>query len=141
MANCPPPAEIVNGTFVSTGTTAGSSVTYRCNAGHILIGSATLNCQLGGSYDAPPPVCQYVTCGDLPLLEHGQFLLVNATAGAGNIAELGSLAVAQCTDNYELTDPDYDRIICSEQGTWKLFDGGDGGRRIPPWENLIKCTS
>ncbi|ODM90554.1 CUB and sushi domain-containing protein 1 [Orchesella cincta] len=138
MSSCSPPSEIVNGTFVSTGTNAGSTVTYRCNPGHILIGSASLTCQLGGKYDNEPPTCKYVTCGDMPSLEHGEFRLVNSTAGVGNIPELGSLAIAHCVDNYELTDPDYDRIVCSEQGTWRSLE--DGGRRVPSWENLIKCT-
>lgn len=122
---------------MSTGTTAGSTVTYRCNSGHILIGSATIKCQLGGNYDAPPPTCQYVSCGDLPELEHGEFKLVNATAGAGNTAELGSLAVGHCEGNYELHDPDFDRVICSEDGRWRGFELG--GRRGGDWRSVIKC--
>jgi hypothetical protein len=135
---CPPPAEIVNATFTATGKTAGSTVTYTCNPGHVLIGSPVIRCELGGEYDKPPPLCKYITCGDLPQLPNGTFALMNSTDKPAQLpAVLGSVALASCKLNYELTSENENRIVCSERGQWELL--GDRRTRIPHWSKLIQC--
>ncbi|XP_021968417.1 sushi, von Willebrand factor type A, EGF and pentraxin domain-containing protein 1 isoform X1 [Folsomia candida] len=133
---CPDPPEIVNGTFKASGKTAGSSVTYSCNAAHILIGSSVLRCQLGGKYDNSPPMCKFITCGDLPNLSNGTFNLMNNSEGAPTPI-LGSVAVASCDLNFELSDESSNRIVCSERGHWEMM--GNFGSRTPIWTTLIKC--
>jgi cytosine/adenosine deaminase-related metal-dependent hydrolase len=46
-----------NGTVSAPSTTFGLSVTYGCNAGFTLTGSATATCQAGGTFTGPAPTC------------------------------------------------------------------------------------
>ena len=140
-SSCPSPSDIVNGTFVSTGTTAGSIVTYKCHPGHILIGSNVLTCELGGKYDHSAPSCKYVTCPALPTFTNGGFQIVNSSSSEGSPSTgelvLGSIASASCHENYELVNDDMNRIVCTEKGVWDLFPGNS--MQMGQWENEIKC--
>ena len=41
----------------------GSTVSYTCDHGYVLIGVDILSCRLGGEWTEKPPVCRYVDCG------------------------------------------------------------------------------
>ena len=66
--SCGFPPSIPNG-FPGTpnSTTFGGRVTYSCNSGYILSGSATITCQASGSWEAPPR-CIGELCDRLLLL-------------------------------------------------------------------------
>lgn len=48
----------VNGVVELTGTTEGSSATYRCLSGFNLFGTSQRICQNNGFWSGVPPVCQ-----------------------------------------------------------------------------------
>ncbi|KAF7253689.1 Complement receptor type 2 [Varanus komodoensis] len=59
---CPAPPKIGNGTHDQKGLEDfpyGSSVTYLCDPGYILIGSATIHCLSSGVWDGPVPKCKH----------------------------------------------------------------------------------
>lgn len=87
-------------------------------------------------YDNSPPMCKFITCGDLPNLSNGTFNLMNNSEGAPTPI-LGSVAVASCDLNFELSDESSNRIVCSERGHWEMM--GNFGSRTPIWTTLIKC--
>src|SRR5262249_28751942 len=51
-----------NGTVSATTGTTGATVTYTCNAGYTLTGSASTTCQASGSWNNPAPTCTPNAC-------------------------------------------------------------------------------
>ncbi len=58
VIDCGQLRDIRNGRVVLTGTTVGSTATYSCNKGYILIGQETRTCQVTGEWNAKEPFCQ-----------------------------------------------------------------------------------
>ena len=46
-----------NGRVDLTGTSSGSTATYSCQSGFILVGSSTRTCQVNGLWSGQAPVC------------------------------------------------------------------------------------
>ena len=108
------------GRVVLTGTTFGSTATYSCQRGYILVGGSTRTCQANGQWSGQAPVCnsklllaisQFVTawlmkqstflfiyivvsCGDLPNPRFGRVVLTGTT--------FGSTATYSCQGGYIL---------------------------------------
>lgn len=57
---CPEPPQINGGKIKISGRRAGSTVTYTCDDGYVLIGEDLLSCGLGGEWTGKSPVCRYV---------------------------------------------------------------------------------
>ena len=55
---CEPLPDIENGRVRLTGTTVGSTVTYRCNRGYVLVGRSTRECQASGEWSGQEPFCE-----------------------------------------------------------------------------------
>ena len=94
-----------------TSRTIGSTVTYFCNEGFILNGSAERVCQENGTWSiTPPPFCSPVTC---PVLSNPE----------GGVVELqgmspGDEAVYSC-NNSSLNLIGQDIRVCGEDGEWE----------------------
>ncbi len=56
--SCDTLRDISSGRVVLTGTTVGSTATYSCNKGYILVGDQTRTCQFDGEWTGREPYCQ-----------------------------------------------------------------------------------
>lgn len=60
-SQCSPPPAIANGRHSGQALavfTSGTSVSYTCDPGYVLVGEAHLNCTSAGAWSAPAPRCQ-----------------------------------------------------------------------------------
>ena len=57
-ATCPAPSAPVNGQVSGNGNSFGDVVTFKCNLGYNLTGSATRRCQADGSWSGTQPSCE-----------------------------------------------------------------------------------
>ncbi|NXS95392.1 C4BPA protein, partial [Jacana jacana] len=63
VVKCLRPPSITNGKLngnISDTFSYGTSVSYSCNPGYFLVGSALINCTLSGTWSQPPPHCEGV---------------------------------------------------------------------------------
>ena len=56
--NCPVPSAPANGQVSGNGSSFGDVVTFKCNLGYNLTGSATRRCQADGSWSGTQPSCE-----------------------------------------------------------------------------------
>ncbi|KFM61407.1 CUB and sushi domain-containing protein 3, partial [Stegodyphus mimosarum] len=116
---CSPPEVPKNATVVYGGNDrasadsfrVGSTVQYRCVAGHLPINGEPLRtCLPTGVWSNEPPLCMYIDCG-LPLpVPHGHWMLPSNTTYYGSQVEY------VCDLNYEIHGPR--RRLCLENATW-----------------------
>nr|XP_028590238.1 complement receptor type 2-like isoform X2 [Podarcis muralis] len=74
VAHCPAP-QIENGRIVtgySVTYTYNQRVTLDCNAGHKIVGSREIHCQVDGTWDPPLPHCEQVTGCENPEIQNGR---------------------------------------------------------------------
>uniref|UniRef100_A0A8B9BW11 Complement C3b/C4b receptor 1 (Knops blood group) n=1 Tax=Anser brachyrhynchus TaxID=132585 RepID=A0A8B9BW11_9AVES len=74
-SQCSPPPAIANGRHSGQALavfTGGTSVSYTCDPGYVLVGEAHLNCTSAGAWSAPAPRCQGQLCPPPPVINHGQ---------------------------------------------------------------------
>ncbi|KAK4294511.1 hypothetical protein Pmani_032873, partial [Petrolisthes manimaculis] len=108
----------------------GTVVTYTCNPGYLLEGSATATCDHTAHWTSPPPVCRAVWCGTPPIFPHSSYTLLNTSTG---------IAVYTCHPGH-LLHPDSSETVttCNDAGTWQPINitcvsaspgtsGGGGG--------------
>ncbi len=50
--------DVLNGRVLLSGTTVGSTATYNCDKGFVLIGDSTRVCQRGGDWSGKEPFCE-----------------------------------------------------------------------------------
>lgn len=64
--SCPTPASVFQGSRSFSGTSAGSTVSYKCDKGTYMVGSASATCTDRGTWSAQPPECrvEYTTKKD-----------------------------------------------------------------------------
>ncbi|XP_028966823.1 CUB and sushi domain-containing protein 1 [Galendromus occidentalis] len=92
----------------------GSSVMYKCMAGHIIEGVALRNCLPSGQWDGTdPPTCHYVDCGAPPSIQNGEF--------HAPTTHYGALVEYRCHNGYRLSNG-AERRLCLENGTWSGSD-------------------
>ena len=123
------------GRVVLTGTTFGSTATYSCQKGYILVGGSTRTCQANGQWSGQAPVCNskqlllansafstqdtlvdeidslfcvVVDCGDLPDPRFGKVILTGTT--------FGSTATYSCQRGYILVGGS--TRTCQANGQW-----------------------
>ncbi|XP_022690901.1 CUB and sushi domain-containing protein 3-like isoform X2 [Varroa jacobsoni] len=88
----------------------GSSVMYKCMAGHIIEGIALRTCLSTGEWDGTePPTCHYIECGKPPPISNG--------VAESQTTHYGSLVEYRCDDGYRLGNG-AERRLCLENGTW-----------------------
>ena len=105
-----------------SGNLAGDTADYSCDVGHKLVGDASLECQLGGQWSAPPPECVFVDCGAPAAPANGR---VDTKTNGTTFASVASYS---CGADYQLEGQQ--RRVCQEDGTWSS--------RAPTCQ-LIRC--
>lgn len=108
---CPEAPAITGGKIKISGRRAGSTATYSCDYGYVLLGEAVLSCGLGGEWTGKPPNCRYVDCGTPARPDRGSLSLVNGTT------TVGSLVKYDCDDDYWLVGGDGEQT-CTKDGKW-----------------------
>ena len=107
---CPDLPNPLGGVVNLTSRTIGSTVTYSCNEGFILNGSAERVCQEDGTWSITPPSCSLVTCPVLPDPEGGVVELQGTSPG--------DEAVYNCS-NSSLDLVGQEIRVCGEDGEWQ----------------------
>ena len=107
VIDCGDPATPADGQRSLTGTTFGSEVSYSCNDGFVLSGSARRECNISG-WSGSLPVCNQVDCGDPGVLTNGGRTLGSTT--------FRSQVVYSCNTGYVL-DGNENRE-CQANGSW-----------------------
>lgn len=109
---CPEPPAIAGGGSVQLngGKRAGSTVTYACASGYVLIGEPVLSCGLGGEWTGKPPVCRFVDCGAPARPDRGRGRLLNETT------TVGAMVRYECDEDYWLVGPA--ELECTKDGKW-----------------------
>lgn len=108
---CPEPPSITGGKVVISGRRAGSTATYNCDYGYVLLGEAVLSCGLGGEWTGKPPTCRYVDCGTPARPDRGSLFLVNGST------TVGSFVKYDCDDDYWLVGGESEQT-CTKDGKW-----------------------
>ncbi|KAG7158260.1 Sushi, von Willebrand factor type A, EGF and pentraxin domain-containing protein 1-like 3 [Homarus americanus] len=70
---CPEPFEALNSVREGDLFEHGHSIRYSCNEGYSMTGSAELVCQADGSWSNQVPVCDMITCPEIPDMQHGSW--------------------------------------------------------------------
>lgn len=110
---CPEPPQITGGKtkISSRPLRAGSTVSYTCEHGYVLIGEDILSCGLGGEWSGKTPICRYVDCGTPARPDRGSLILINGSTTVDSIVKY------ECDDDYWLVNGDeYQK--CSRDGKW-----------------------
>ncbi|KFP43261.1 Complement receptor type 1, partial [Chlamydotis macqueenii] len=112
--HCSKPADIAHGSLsgpVKALATPGTSVSYICEPGFSLIGTASIYCTQSGAWSHPPPICQAVKCLHPPNITNGKL--------KGNISDTFSYGASVsyiCSPGFSLVGNAF--INCTASGTW-----------------------
>lgn len=107
---CPDPPAITGGRTKMSGKRAGSTVTYVCDVGYVLIGEPVISCGLGGEWTNKPPVCRFVDCGAPARPDRGSAQLTNGTT------TVDSMVQYSCETDYWLVGSA--DLVCNKDGKW-----------------------
>ena len=105
---CPDPPPVENGRVVGEDVMIGRSVMYRCDEGYRPVGSTVLVCLPNLMWSGLAPVCQPVTCPELPPVQFG-------TADSSS-RQYGDEVLFLCDSGYEMIGPS--GVLCLADGTW-----------------------
>ncbi|XP_032566252.1 complement receptor type 1-like [Chiroxiphia lanceolata] len=114
VLHCSKPADITHGSLSSPAKvffTPGTSVSYICDPGFSLLGTASIYCTPSGAWSHPPPICQAVMCLHPPNITNGKL--------KGNISHTfpyGASVSYSCNRGYSLVGNAF--INCTVSGTW-----------------------
>ncbi|KAM7305653.1 sushi, von Willebrand factor type A, EGF and pentraxin domain-containing protein 1 [Ixodes scapularis] len=106
--SCGHPGDVRHGRLLGTVFSFPNRVTYECDTGYQLVGTADLYCQSDGNWDAQVPGCRIVTCEPLENLANG------FVETEGN--EYGSTARYQCERGFRLQGEAERK--CGPDGLW-----------------------
>ena len=108
LVNCGDPGIPDNGTRIGDNFYYNSTVTYSCNNGYNLTGTAALTCLSSGTWSALIPTCPSVNCGDPGTLNNG--------SRNGATFTFNSSIFYQCDSGYSL----FGSVIltCLPNGSW-----------------------
>lgn len=70
---CPEPIEALNSIRTGDVYEYNHNVTYTCYEGHYMIGEGVLECQANGTWSSKTPICEMITCPELPNIPHGNW--------------------------------------------------------------------
>eukprot|EP00058_Branchiostoma_floridae_P008085 XP_002593573.1 hypothetical protein BRAFLDRAFT_125152 [Branchiostoma floridae] len=115
--SCGMPRAPANGIIDGNDFTIGSTVTYKCNLGYRLPGSAVtqITCGTSGWSSNNPPACQINTCAQLPVPPNGRY---NYLSGAN--ATYNSVIQYTCNNGYNIQGSAQRQ--CQADGTWSGTD-------------------
>eukprot|EP00795_Rhopilema_esculentum_P001778 gene1778-16265_t len=105
---CPKLLVPEHGSISTMQTNFGVRVTYKCNSGYRLNGSATTTCLFGGMWSAKAPKCQDVGCGDPGTPANG--------ARSTSNTKVGAVMSFSCNSGFNLLGSK--TIICDADGKW-----------------------
>uniref|UniRef100_A0A8B9HTR2 Sushi, von Willebrand factor type A, EGF and pentraxin domain-containing protein 1 n=1 Tax=Astyanax mexicanus TaxID=7994 RepID=A0A8B9HTR2_ASTMX len=106
--SCNPPTVPEHGILKGTNFTYRSKVTFSCEKGYILEGPMEIQCESNLKWSSEPPICQPVTCGEPPAVDHAEFTL-------NNTVYLSTLAYT-CVEGYRLQGSG--ELQCESTGEW-----------------------
>ncbi|XP_063401402.1 sushi, von Willebrand factor type A, EGF and pentraxin domain-containing protein 1-like [Mytilus trossulus] len=107
----PPPNVITNGRVLGNEYTYKKNITYRCDTGYELQGSAIIICLESGQWDEPLPSCELIHCDSLQLL--------HASISSNN-NEYGSNVTISCDEGYVMFGES--ERLCLANGSWTGSD-------------------
>lgn len=122
-ANCDAPVSCSGATApangaVSSGTALyNAQITYSCDTGYTLTGTATRTCQADGSFSGTAPTCAATSCGTAPTVAHAGAPVVSGGAGGGATPTFGATAAYTCDNGYGLSGAN---PTCGASGQWSL---------------------
>ncbi|XP_031421900.1 CUB and sushi domain-containing protein 1-like [Clupea harengus] len=88
----------------------GAILTYKCQAGHRLVGSPQLKCGSDGQWSSKPPTCQAVECPNPGTTN------ATTTDGAGGPYGSGAILTYRCKDGQTLVGST--QLKCGSDGQW-----------------------
>ncbi|XP_036084876.1 CUB and sushi domain-containing protein 1 isoform X1 [Rousettus aegyptiacus] len=126
---CSPPRALRNGgVFNRTAGTLGSRAHFFCKPGYRLVGAGNATCRRSAAgtfqWDAPPPLCQAVSCGIPEAPGNGSF--------SGTEFTLDSKVTYECNEGFKLEAAQQATAVCQPDGAWS-----NGGR--PPACKPVTC--
>uniref|UniRef100_H2Z7B4 Sushi domain-containing protein n=1 Tax=Ciona savignyi TaxID=51511 RepID=H2Z7B4_CIOSA len=101
---------------------ATNTITYGCDDGYSMDGGATITCQPNSSWSNDPPVCEEITCDELPSLDNGSFF-----PELQRPYDVNSVVRYRCDNGYQLSGGPVIRgyeidgqanLVCLSTGTW-----------------------
>ena len=108
VVSCDPPVAPLNGYKNVTSQKFGDSVSFQCNQGFQMIGSASITCMATGKWSGNAPTCDVISC-DPPLVPRHGSLRSRST-------RYSSTVVFNCDDGYVLDGPAV--LQCEGTGYW-----------------------
>ncbi|XP_070563038.1 LOW QUALITY PROTEIN: sushi, von Willebrand factor type A, EGF and pentraxin domain-containing protein 1-like [Ptychodera flava] len=108
IITCGNPNEIENGTYQLTGIEYNDMVTFSCDLGYQMVGTASQYCLSTGIWGGEQPKCEIIVCGEPQSIEHGIY-----TASA---LVFGGVAEYSCIPGYSLTPAG--TVKCEYTGNW-----------------------
>ncbi|NXH95528.1 DAF1 protein, partial [Pachycephala philippinensis] len=114
VLHCSKPADITHGSFSGPAKavfTPGTSVSYICEPGFSLLGTASIYCTPSGAWSHSPPVCQAGKCLQPPNITNGRL--------KGNTSDTfpyGAAVSYSCNPGYSLLGNA--SISCTVSGAW-----------------------
>ena len=101
-----------HGSVSATTGTSGDVLTYACDIGYALTGSATTTCQPNGTWSGTAPTCVPSSCGTTPAApSHG-----TVTAPSPGAGVTGDSVMYTCNAGYTLTG--IATATCQPSGSW-----------------------
>ncbi|XP_064382161.1 sushi, von Willebrand factor type A, EGF and pentraxin domain-containing protein 1-like [Halichondria panicea] len=105
---CPKLSAPSYGSVTVSGLEVGSTATYECDDGFLLIGSSSRYCQQYGDWSGEAPICNPVRCPKLSAPSYGSV----SVSGL----QVGSTATYQCDDGFLLVGSS--SRYCQQYGDW-----------------------
>jgi len=97
-----------NGSFVGNKTTYPNMITFTCDAGFILIGSAVRQCQANKTWSGCDTYCQAIDCGSLGIPLNG--------SATGDLTVYPNIKHFTCDPGFILSGSS--KRVCQGNGTW-----------------------
>ena len=119
--HCPQVPGIEHGSLFYNGTYRGATLTYRCEEGYRMEGTAERKCRRNKTWSRTPPVCTVVTCALPHSIAHG-LVDYSRSGGIGGEEEggsgltFGSSVSFNCDHGYELVGNNV--RTCGVDGVW-----------------------
>ncbi|XP_054836402.1 complement receptor type 1 [Eublepharis macularius] len=133
VSQCPSPPHIDNGYHIGEALyvfPAGTTVSYSCISGYILIGQESISCTESGAWSFPPPRCEVLQCTPPPPIsngEHDGHRLANFTVGTSvnYTCNPGYLLVGEASSH------------CTSSGAWSQPIPRCEVMRCPPPPRIV----
>ncbi|KAM6370403.1 C4b-binding protein alpha chain-like isoform 2-T2 [Pluvialis apricaria] len=108
--------EVKNGRRLSgfgTEHTYKNTVTFECDAGHVLNGSGVVTCEADNTWKPPLPTCDPIPCGPAP-----HFPFAELTSTVGDSSPAGTKLTYRCKPGYTPASGKSSVVTCLSGSTW-----------------------